>query len=250
MAAVEPKDDFGGVSFLLFCHVLFVPLGLVAILGGLEGASLYAPVIKYVVAPASVVLAALLAWLWWRHIRGKGFTYVDKEGDTVQDEPWVAALRCVFLAAIFSVVLWFGLQAVLRCVVKAMPGTPVTFQTHITRLGSGRGCRVSVEYADTITSGTVRICSEIASGRRWIGEPITAHESAGLLGTKLDHLTFDDAQSHNEDRLGLPAQVPTMTVSLPAPHVAWGRLTPANASDEAKGPSAFDPSRTSTGSAK
>lgn len=234
MAAVEPKDDFGAMSLLLFCQVLLVPLGLVAILGGLEGASLYEPVITYAVIPTSAVLGMLLAWLWWRHFRAKGFTYVDKDGDTVQDEPWMATLRCVFLAGLFGVVLWFGLQSVLRCLVKAMPGTPVAFQTHITRLGSGRGCRVSVEYSDTITSGTVMICSVGAPGRRWIGEPITAHESVGLLGTKLDHLTFDDDQRQHEDRLGLPAKASTMTVSLPAPQAPWGALTPAKTPDGAK----------------
>lgn len=193
MVVAQPKDDLGPMVLPVLSLTLLVPLGLVCLLWGTEGASLYASVIRYVVSPASITLGSLIAWCWWRRFRAKAFTYRDKYGTTLQDEPWKAAMKGIYAAILFSVLLWFGLQPFLRCLVKVLPGTPIAIQTQVISVGSGRGCRSSVDYADTVTSETVRTCSDVASGRRWVGEPVTAHETVGLLGAKLEYLTFDDA---------------------------------------------------------
>jgi hypothetical protein len=198
MAVAQPKDDLGPMILPILSVTLLVPLGLVCLLWGTEGASLYASAIRYVVLPSSIILGSLIAWYWWSRFRAKAFIYKDRYGSTVQDEPLKAALKGIYGAILFSVLLWFGLQPLLRCLVKVLPGSPVAIQTHVVSVGSGKGCRSSVDYADTVTSGTVRTCSDGAPGRRWVGEPVTAHETVGLLGAKLEYLTFDDNDRHDQ----------------------------------------------------
>jgi len=96
------------------------------------------------------------------------------------------------VACVLAVAVAFGMRAVFRCAVKLMPGQAVVAQTHVTRLWSARGCRVGVDYTDPTTSGQVSSCMEFAPGKRWIGEPMTVHESVGLFGAKLIRLSFND----------------------------------------------------------
>jgi hypothetical protein len=191
----EAEKDFRTGSLMALSMVVLMPLGLLIVLTGIEGVSPFANVTRYVAIPIGVVVGPLLAWRAWKALRAKDYMYVDKDGDTVQREPGVAALQAIFMACVLAVVVSFGVQAVFRFAVKVLPGTPVAFQSHVTSLGSGRSCHIEVEYADTITSGSVRVCSEIAPGKRWVGEPVTVHETVGAFGAKLDRLSFDDAYS-------------------------------------------------------
>lgn len=177
---------------MVLSMMILGPLGLLIVLTSIEGVSLFAGVTTYVAIPIGVVVGPLLAWRSWKAVRAKDYMYVDKEGDTVQKEPGVAALQALLMACVLAAIVTFGVLAAFRFAVKVMPGRPVVFQSHVTGLGSGRGCHIDVHYADIVTSGTARICSELAPGKRWVGEPVTVHESVGAFGTKLERLSFDD----------------------------------------------------------
>jgi hypothetical protein len=177
---------------MVLSMMILGPLGLLVVLTSIEGVSLFAWVTICVAIPIGVVVGPLLALCSWRAFRAKDYMYVDIEGDTVQKEPGVAAFQALFIACVLAAIFTFGVQALFRFAVKLMPGRPIVFQSHVTGLESGRGCHIDVHYADIVTSGTARICSELAPGKRWVGEPITVHESVGAFGTQLEHLSFDD----------------------------------------------------------
>jgi hypothetical protein len=188
----KPDEDFRAGIMMLLSMILLVPIGLLVALTGLEGVSVFPGITRYVAIPIGAVAGPLLAWRAWSALRARDYMYVDKDGDAVQKEPGVAALQAILLAGVLAAIVSFGAHAVFRFAAKVAPGKPVAFQTRVTSVWSGRGCRVGIEYADVITSGSVSTCSAFTPGHRWVGEPVTVHESVGTFGAKLDRLSFDD----------------------------------------------------------
>lgn len=50
--------------------------------------------------------------------------------------------------------------------------------------------RWRLDFKVCFTSGEARQCVAYAPGQRWIGEPVTVDEFAGLLGTRFDRIVY------------------------------------------------------------
>jgi hypothetical protein len=192
METAESKD-IKGTSKAAGLICVIAPLSIVILLGSMvEGTTLYAKFVSWVINPASGLFGILFAWYGWRSLRAKNYMYKDRDGDEVQDEPYVAVFRAVLLAAMMTACFWWGLQSVLHFAIQFMPGDPVNFTTTVSGLGTSRSCRTSIDYTDEVTLSKANVCVAFAPGKRWIGEPVTIYVSAGALGTTLKQVAFDD----------------------------------------------------------